>query len=233
MRELKKKILFNKNHISVEEISVGISRNMSYIVQKKDRIDNKYAISSRFFYPTRESEKYHIKTIEEIKESPLGFYYKQEKTIKELKSKYKEKKFDRHPILYKTHCIYGPKYNYYIKYPYNYNESYIGTDIRPYDIADTNGIEDHFIFDLKRILDTIFEICNKDKINLKETKSDYFDSSKNEYEKFQIGELKKEVYIDIFGFPEGPLALSNNDKILSHGFDLKESFRKRKENDNK
>ena len=229
MKVSKKKTLFNKNHISVEEISIDTVRDVTYIYQNIDQIDNKYATSSFLFYPKREKDKYNIKTIEEIKESPLGFYYKQEKTIKELKSKYKEKEFDRYPILYKSHYIYGPKYNYLIKYPYNYNESYIGTDIRPYDIADTNGIEDHFIFDLKKILDTVFEICSKDKINLKETKRDYFNSSKNEYEKFQIGELKKEVFIDIFGFPEGPLAQSNNDKILSHGFDLKESFRKGKE----
>lgn len=223
----KKKILFNKNHILVEEYT-NVTHELSYISQKKDNIDNKYAVTSRYYYLYDDKRKYDTKVIEELKESPLGFYYKQTKTIKTLKDKYQEKIFDRHPILYITNYIFGPKYHYIIKYPYSYNGVNIGTDIRPYDIADTNGIEDHFIFDLKNILDSLFDICKLDKIELKENHCG-FSNKKEQYSPYQIGELKKEIYIDIFGFPQGPLSQSNNDKILSHGFDLKDSFRKRKE----
>ena len=221
----KKKTLFNKNHILIEEYNNEF-RSIPYVCQEDDMIDNKYAISSKLYYRYDENRKYNIKTIEEIKESPLGFYYKQTKTIKELKDIYQPKIFDRHPILYRNIYIFGPKYHYIIKYPYSYNNVNIGKETRPYDIADTNGIEDHFIVDLKNILDNIFEICKNDNISLKETNHKYSDQK---YEKFHIGELKKDVYIDIFGFANGPLSQSNNDKILSHGFDLKDSFRKRKE----
>ena len=46
-----------------------------------------------------------------------------------------------------------------------------------------------------------------------------------------VYDVKKQVMIDLFGDDKGPEGLINyNDlKIEAHGFDLKESFRKRKE----
>ena len=38
---------------------------------------------------------------------------------------------------------------------------------------------------------------------------------------------------ELFDDKDGYKKQTNESKILSHGFDLKESFRKRKENDNK
>ena len=35
--------------------------------------------------------------------------------------------------------------------------------------------------------------------------------------------------VDLFGYEDGPKIQPNDIKILAHGFDLKESFRKRKE----
>ena len=36
---------------------------------------------------------------------------------------------------------------------------------------------------------------------------------------------KREIFTDLFGYPEGPKYQTNEEKILSHGFDLKTSFR--------
>ena len=41
-----------------------------------------------------------------------------------------------------------------------------------------------------------------------------------------IGELRNKVFTDIFGSPKGIRYQTNEEKILSHGFDLKTSFRK-------
>jgi hypothetical protein len=39
-------------------------------------------------------------------------------------------------------------------------------------------------------------------------------------------EVKKEIFTDLFGYPDGPKYQTNEEKILAHGFDLKTSFRK-------
>ena len=44
-----------------------------------------------------------------------------------------------------------------------------------------------------------------------------------------VEETKKSVMKDLFGNEKGPSVNYNDIKILSHGFDLKQSFRKRKE----
>jgi len=44
-----------------------------------------------------------------------------------------------------------------------------------------------------------------------------------------VNDIRKEVLMDLFGDENGPTINYNDIKILSHGFDLKQSFRKRKE----
>jgi hypothetical protein len=41
-----------------------------------------------------------------------------------------------------------------------------------------------------------------------------------------LTEVKKEIFTDLFGYPDGPKYQTNEEKILAHGFDLKTSFRK-------
>ena len=38
--------------------------------------------------------------------------------------------------------------------------------------------------------------------------------------------VKKEIFTDLFGYPDGPKYQTNEEKILAYGFDLKTSFRK-------
>jgi hypothetical protein len=86
----------------------------------------------------------------------------------------------------------------------------LGYETRPWEIVPGDkSFSDHFIEDLKREVDRIFEMAEENKI--------------------EIGDRKRKVYRDLFGFPEGPKHMTDQEKILSHGFDLKESFRKRKE----
>ena len=42
-------------------------------------------------------------------------------------------------------------------------------------------------------------------------------------------DLKNKLMVDMFGSIKGPRFQTDEEKILSHGFDLKESFRNRKE----
>ena len=226
-----KKTLFNKNSIVVEEYNNEKHVN-HYVLEKIDQLQ----LNNRFIFynPYNNDDKYITKTVEETKESPLGFYYKVKTIHRELKTKYKDNnyKYNSTAILYKTYTIFGPNYRYIIKYPWSYNGVNIGIDNRPYDIVSKSGIEDHFIYDLKEVLDTIFEICKNDKISYKSEYYKRYSSEINLDDKLipiQITDIKMNIYLDIFGFKNGPIQQLNNDKILSHGFDLKNSFRNRKE----
>ena len=146
-------------------------------------------------------------------ESPLGFYYYTRKfeSIEYKKPKYVE--YKKYVI-----CLYDKKYE--LEYPIGYfngNEyQKINVDFRPWDVCPGyKGIPDNMIIVLLReankFLDILFEYKNNIKMKL----------SFNDY--------RKNIMIDLFGYENGPKIQPNNIKILSHGFDLKESFRKRKE----
>ncbi len=88
--------------------------------------------------------------------------------------------------------------------------------MRPWDILPGyKGMPDNMINILikeaNRFIDLIFEYKNTFELSL--TPEQY----------------RKSIMIDLFGYEDGPKIQPNNIKILSHGFDLKESFRKRKE----
>jgi hypothetical protein len=111
---------------------------------------------------------------------------------------------------------YGTKWD--MEYPKTYNGVNLGIDARPWDLLPGyQGMPSHFVNDLYRetikFLDTI------------ENLGESFSSVK--YTKWS--DVRQDVLRDFFG-PSGKPEIQPNDiKILSHGFDLKESFRKRKE----
>lgn len=222
-----KKTLFNKNHILIEEYS-NEKNDISYVTT------NSTSLSKDYLNPNRYSDIGYYKTVQEKirKESKLGFYYYTTITKKVPTEKQnKILKTDKTAILYKRFEIYGPRYHYVIQYPYAYNNVYISQDTRPYDLTDKNGLDDHFIKDLKEELDKIFEVAYNDKIELVENHKNHWWETHNDeqYLKKPIGEFKMEIYENIFGFKDGPKFQTNEEKILSHGFDTKISFRNRKE----
>lgn len=223
-----KKVLFNKNNILIEEYN-GEKNDMNYVSYHIDYSNTSYC------NPNHYSDTGYYKYVEEKTryESPLGFYY-YVTTHKKVPTEKQKKILEttKTAILYKSFEIYGPNYHYLIRYPHAYNNTNISEDTRPWDLVDKNGLEDHFIIDLKNELDKLFAVTYKDKINLVENHKNYWwqTNKEEQYSKKSIGEFKCEIYKDIFGFKDGPKMQSNQEKILSHGFDLKESFRKPKEN---
>ena len=148
-------------------------------------------------------------------ESPLGFYY----TTHEWKN---DNSYNKKPknVTYRKYIIWLENTKYELEYPIEYcandNVQHINVDMRPWDILPGyKGMPDNMINTLikeaNRFIDLIFEYKNTFELSL--TPEQY----------------RKSIMIDLFGYEDGPKIQPNNIKILSHGFDLKESFRKRKE----
>ena len=139
-----------------------------------------------------------------IKESPLGFYYE----VYELVPYQKEVKVGVKTVF---HSVYVTLVNetYRIEYPAVCGDVKIGFDARPWDICvGDKSMPEHFVKALKKILDEIFVLAAPIK---------------------HMERSKEKLYTDLFGSPKGEInSLPNEIKILSHGFDPKESFRKRK-----
>lgn len=136
-----------------------------------------------------------------VKESPLGFYYASKQEVEVKKETQMSVSLQCHGvrICLNTKC-------YKIHYPVECNGVKIGFDARPWDICVGDmSMRDNFINALKKILDDIFESAASIK---------------------GIARTKEKVYTDIFGSPNGYSTVANDIKILSHGFDPKESFRK-------
>lgn len=158
------------------------------------------------------------------RESKLGFYYYQivhhdaENAKIQCNDIYSSARF-------RTYVFKFDNKRFEMLYPVRCGDISINKETRPWDILPGyKGIEDHFITDLYKEVIKFFEVAEVNRVAYKE-----------EYvlNMSWIYDVRKEVMIDLFGDEKGPTVNYNNIKILSHGFDLKQSFRKRKENDNK
>lgn len=252
MARNKRTTLFNKNHISIIKIenntpapltynktSFSTKKNQqgnwkcSYSTVKTERYITRYEISewtnSTPLYQRQKKTKVKEKTVR--LKSPLGFYYT--KTIK-LDN---ERKTDNS---YQTTRV---TYNFYtdnnIQYSLTYytcaNGARISFDKRPYELLDNEYFEDNYIDALISIINNLISETTS-----KYTHADFGDyylstkergycGHKSSDYKYIIGnmtETKKEIFKDLFGYPDGPKRQTNDEKILSHGFDLKTSFRK-------
>ena len=123
---------------------------------------------------------------------------------------------------------------YEMIYPIKCGDVSINKETRPWDLLPgTNGIEDHFITDLYKEVIKFFDICEDERIGyqIEPAYYGYCGSKGPEYAKDMswVNDVRKEVLIDLFGDEKGPSVNYNDINILRHGFDLKQSFRKRKE----
>ena len=153
-----------------------------------------------------------------VKESKLGFYY----TVPLGSGGYPWWKDDpgrykKEYVVYRKHTvIQKPSGCYILQYPIKYVNS--GTEVeigkydnRPWDIIPGyKGIPDNSIKALEKSLSSFWAA-------LMDVKEDGMEEKKNQ------------IMTDLFGNPDGPTITSDKVKILSHGFDPKISFRKRKE----
>jgi len=201
MKRVKRTTLFRKNHIEItkEEFPTRIL-TPGVIKTYSGTADNNY-------YWGRNYKKRNVKV---IKKSPLGFYYEK---IEEENSNIKKGK---HSSSWSgtVYRISLPNIRYTLTYLTLNGKSKIeqGNGIRPWDLDFESGaMSDHFIQDLKIEVDKLLNIISENKLH--ENPND----------------LKRGIYTDLFGFPEGPKYQTDLEKIESHGFDSKVSFRRRKE----
>ena len=211
--ELRKRYLFKQNNIEIIELDY---KNQEHYLYKKIDTYNSWTNRRHIF-------NYRDKVVtEKVKKSKLGFYYSKKEIT--YKDHYTEKKVENSAPLYKTFIFYCSDHTYHIRYPYQYNYTTIGEDKRPYELIDKKGMKDHFVFDLLKELENLFCKFKDEKIDTQTN-----DPTKLKRDPLILHELKFLIYTDIFGFGDGPKYQTNNEKILSHGFDLKTSFRKDKE----
>ena len=90
---------------------------------------------------------------------------------------------------------------------------------------------DHFVTDLLKIMDSIFDYAAANKLQLRTKRSQYIQNKGYEYyyDYSDLNDFKRKIYTELFGAPKGPIYQTDAEKIQSHGFDNKISFRKRKE----
>jgi hypothetical protein len=239
--------LFNKNHISL--IKVENDNNDNSIVfhepsfsskknsygnwkfsQKTQRIDtwvNKAVYKSSSSIVVRPPVNKRI--VERLK-SPLGFYYTKVTEPQKEQTQYVSttKKIWR---FYVQNSV-----TYELIYYTEYNGVKAGFETHPWELADNKSIEDHFITalinDLEKIISdaTTKDRVDKDRLNpVKRWDDSYYCKYEGlETTRFvgDMSEVKKEIFTDLFGYPDGPKYQTNEEKILAHGFDLKTSFRK-------
>ena len=203
MERVKRTTLFRKNHIEITKEDYPIKNLVPGVIRTfSGASDHTSYFSSNFRY-------YKKKKV--ILKSPLGFYYEKTITVGSDKNKGKFSSTKSGTV----YRISLPSTRYTITYLTSYGESRIqrGFDgVRPWGVDPSDkAMPDHFIDDLKKEIDKILDIVSQYKL-----------SEKPE-------ELRKDIYLDLFGFPDGPKYQTDLEKIESHGFDTKVSFRKRKQ----
>lgn len=204
----KKKTIFNKNHVLLE----------LYLDEPHNALHIKTSLDS-----SGEAAKV-IDTKETVvrKKSPLGFYYD---------------KIEEEKIWSETTTVLKRRYDFILpdrRYVLSFYESYLGNrvsqDQRPWEIADSKSMEEHYIFDLLADIDAIYqemsEVRKKDLIDIPRYKDDPYSHKRHSYYRHNDNSFKRNLYKLLFGYETGPKFQTNEEKILSHGFDTKTSFRK-------
>ena len=145
--------------------------------------------------------------------SKLGFYY--EKYVSLEIPKHNESKEISAVYTHVVLDVENTKYE--LKYPKKLKSSEetiqgICIDMRPWDILPGyKGMPDSMINALLKEVNNFLDIADSYKC------------------KYHGSSVRKYVMVDLFGYEDGPKIQPNDIKILSHGFDLKTSFRKRKD----
>ena len=212
------KTLFNKNHILFDVYDNNIYQQSYICLEKQHNTSN----TTDFNY----NKKPKKQTFEIVRtKSPLGFYY--DKIIYNTESA--SRCNDSRSTCMKIWTFYIGSKTYKLSYYIEYNGTHINQEIRPWDICEGDkSMPDHYVDALLSELNNMFAdikvLKNKDILDT----SSYEVRSWNRFNKYNIkdNDKKREIFTDLFGYPEGPKYQTNEEKILSHGFDLKTSFRK-------
>lgn len=211
MGRIRQKTLFNKCHITItkEENLPSDESNGAYYYNKE--------VNTKTVRGSVKSYKDEYKKVTKV--SPLGFYYE---TI-ERTPRIPYHDYDiLGRILYYIIEIKNGTTRYSLKYCHSYGSSnMIGIDKRPWEIVPGDeGLNDNMVQSLLSDVNIMFQFASDNKIKT------YSNRSNNN---LPISNLKDMVYKDLFGSKDGIKFQTDSEKIVSHGFDLKESFRKGKE----
>lgn len=238
--------LFNKNHISIVRIENDtVSNNKlsdhwtSFSTKKNDSGNFKASYNKteiEQFVRRRKityggsynlySSKNDKSWKEELRlKSPLGFYYT--KVIHHHEKSERQGNSGHDCLVWTFYDKYNTRYE--LSYYTRHGDTRIGIETRPWDIMDNSVFEDNYIEALVDEVNRLISISSS-KHTLSNIKfiNDRLARYTNPEEVFvgNLGEVKRQIFTDLFGYPDGPKHQTNNEKILSHGFDLKTSFRK-------
>lgn len=230
----KSTILYSRNGIKIERIDF---LDMTKYNNQKDRD----VFITKTVNTSAKKKDINVEVIPATKawdevikrESKLGFYYYE--TIHHSAKKQEIKYHDIHgSATYKYFIFQYDNKRFILSYPISCGDVSINRETRPWDILPGyTGIEDHFINDLYKEANKFFEIAEVNKVGyrIKEPKYGWPNDTTVEYATNLdwLYNFKKEVMKDLFGDEKGPTINYNDIKIVSHGFDTKISFRKRKE----
>lgn len=211
------KTLFNKNHILFDVYDNNIYQQSYICLEKQHNTSNK----TDFSYKKTKKQTFEIVRTK----SPLGFYY--DKII--YNTEQSSRSNDSRNTYMKIWTFYIGSKTYKLSYYVEYNGTHVNQEIRPWDICEGDkSMPDHYVNALLTELNNMFAdikvLKSKDILDT----SSYEVRSWNRFNKYNIkdNDKKREIFTDLFGYPEGPKYQTNEEKILSHGFDLKTSFRK-------
>ena len=160
------------------------------------------------------------KPITERVKSPLGFYYTRTIHPQNLVHEKTESKIKH------VWNFYNPDCEYELTYYTEYNGTKANVEIRPWNLIDNKALGDNFITALLEEITSIIESTKtKQEIELEQPQRNRYLGREEYPYTGNLEEVKRLIFTDLFGYPEGPKYQTNDEKILSHGFDLKTSFR--------
>lgn len=238
MPKLKVTTIYNKNHIRIEkreyDYNPGKQKTLfsqpvyNYITVRNIENSSNYDDNANFYKKGARYNSVKEKVITVRKKSPLGFYYDHKETIYPEK-KDKTKLNDTHYTMREYRFFIGST-NYTITYYLEYNGQYANKEMHPWELADNNSMPDHYVTALINELNKLFELCSEYKCSLiKDGYRSYFGDTQSEPILVSSSQVKKDIFTDLFGFPDGPKYQTDMDKLLAHGFDPKMGFRNRPE----
>ena len=214
---------FNKNHIIIQRIE-----NPEYPdLFDGDAYYEEQITSHRTEYWANRGWDPGTKTVEKIKKvSPLGFYYYTETTtIKYRNERYKENVRGWFIVSYRV-----GNNKYILKFLTRWDDAEVRRtedSIRPWEVCpEDKGFSDNMLNSLVSDLNDFFNRMRTAGIDKVYRKSE---RNLSGYRTFNVSEMQIEVNELMFGNRKGLRFQTDKEKIESHGFDTKYSFRKDKE----
>lgn len=220
-----KKTLFSKNRITLVREENPELESQPYVYAKGGISSFLGSDDGRYIKKTKTvKEEVQVRC-----ESPLGFYYYKTETVYHQVEDQKEN--NNQSVYLGGALMVTKRYTYNLDFPTSQGGVHISVDTRPWMIVSGyKSMPDHFVQDLYNDLEAIFGELYSEKAIVKCYKRNY-DSWHDEFVNSSqgLGEFKNDLYLTLFGNTKGPRYMTDSEKILSHGFDLKTSFRKPKE----